>query len=85
MFSDCFVNLLNVIWRMVRLDMCVLDYVIWFLVGSVSAVVEIKSDIQIIYYFHVTLYNYVQTIVLKYFLQAFLTLFYLRTTIENQN
>ena len=68
MFFDCFGNLLNDIWRMVRFDVYVLDYVIWFLVGSVSAVVVIKSDIQIIYYFHVTLCNYVQTIVLKCFL-----------------
>ena len=48
--------------------MYVLDYVICFFVVSISAVVKIKSDIQIIYYFHVTLYTYVQTIVLKYFL-----------------
>ena len=53
---------------MVRYDMYALDYVIWFLVGSVSLVIEINSDIQIIYYFHVKLYNYVQTIVAKYFL-----------------
>ena len=26
-----------------------------------------KSDIQIIYYFYITFYNYVQTIVVKYF------------------
>ena len=50
---NCFGNLLNDIWRMVRFNMYVLDYAIWFLVGSVSAVVEIKSDIQIIYYFMV--------------------------------
>ena len=68
MFFSCFGNLLNDIWKMVRFEMYTLDCVIWFLVGSVSAVVEIKSDIQIIYYFHITLYNYVQTIVLKYFL-----------------
>ena len=32
-------DLLNDIWRVVRFGMYVLDYVIWFLVGSVSAVV----------------------------------------------
>ena len=54
-FFYCFGNLLNDIWRMVRFDMYVIDYVIWFLVGSIGAIVEIKSGIQIIYYFHITL------------------------------
>ena len=45
-FFDYFGNLLNDIWRMFRFDMYVLDYIIWFLVGLVSAVAEIKSDIQ---------------------------------------
>ena len=35
-----------------------------------------KSDIQIIYYFYITLYNYVQTIVVKYFFQLFHNLFH---------
>ena len=35
----------NDIWRMVRINMYVLDYVVWFLVGSISAIVQIKSDI----------------------------------------
>ena len=39
-----------------------------------------KSDIQIIYYFYITLYNYVQTIVVKYFFQLFHNLFHLQTT-----
>ena len=65
---NCFGNLLNDIWRVFRFGIYVLDYVIWFLVGSLSAVVQLKSDIQIVYYFHITLYNYVQTIGLKYFL-----------------
>ena len=32
---------------MVRFEIYVLDYVIWFFVGSVSPVGEIESDIQI--------------------------------------
>ena len=48
--------------------MRVLDYVIWFLVGLENAAVEIKSNVQIIYYLHIALYDYVKTIVLKYFL-----------------
>ena len=64
-FYDSLRNLLNDIWSVVRCYMYWLDYVIWFLAGSVSAVVEIKNDIQIIYYFHITLNNYVQTFVLK--------------------
>ena len=47
-----------------------INYVIWFSVGLVSTVIEIRNDIQIVYYFHVTLYNYIQTNVLKYILQA---------------
>ena len=49
---------------MVRFDKYILDYCICFLVGLVS-------DIQIIYYFHVTVYNYVHTIVLKTFCKCF--------------
>ena len=67
-FLYCFGNLLCDILRMVKFDIYILDYVIWSLVGSVSIVVEIKSDIEIIYYLHATLYNYVCAIVLEYFL-----------------
>ena len=49
-FFYCFRNLLNDIWRIVRFDMYVLDYNIWFLVGSVGAVVEITSDVQIFWF-----------------------------------
>ena len=42
---DCFGDLLNDSWRVVRFDMYVLDYIVWFLVGLVSDVVQIKSDI----------------------------------------
>ena len=49
---------------MVRFDKYIFDYCICFLVGLVS-------DIQIIYYFHITVYNYVQTIVLKTFCKCF--------------
>ena len=49
-FFDCFGNLLNDIRRMVRFDLYLLDYVIWFLIGSVSAVVEIKSDILMLHF-----------------------------------
>ena len=48
-FFDCFANFLNDIWKMVGFDMYVLDNVIWFLVGLVSTVVEIKSDIQLLF------------------------------------
>ena len=44
-FFNSFGNLLNDIWRVVRFDMNVLNYVVWLLVGSVSAVVQIKSEI----------------------------------------
>ena len=44
-FFACFGNLVNDIWRVVRFDMYVLDYVVWFLVRSVSCVVQIESDI----------------------------------------
>ena len=44
--------LFNDIWRVVRFGMYVLGYIIG---KSVSATVEIKCDIQIIYYFRITL------------------------------
>ena len=44
-FFDSFGNLFNDIWRVVRFGMYVLDFVVWFLVGSVSPVIQIKSDI----------------------------------------
>ena len=66
--------------RMVRFDMYVLDYVIWFLVESIGAIVEIKSGIQIVYYFHITL----STITSRpLFLNTFC--FHLRTTAVLKN
>ena len=70
---------------MVRFKMCLLDFTIWFLIGSVSANVEMKSEIEAIYYFHVVVYNYVQTIALKYILKVFLHPYHLPTSAVLKN
>ena len=39
-----------------------MDYVIWFLVRLVNAAFSIESDIHIIYYFHIAVYNWIESI-----------------------